>query len=582
MAQHRLWTPIANSFEAYRRRLIADPKAIYEHIWRLVHIEESLVVTVGQALACRLMSLWIEDQDKLEELNHLRRMVTGLGVSGEEILQQNCLTGSIDAWINILQRFGKPSVTNDCEFCSATSEYLFEEIQEGIAFADVWSRIAPVPETHLRERLSRLDRIRSINNFRNKIAHVPISHKSLSAIHQGLRAEIIKLLSPDSNLIRVKSDQDLRTHNFHPPLKGTIANAVGSVSGSDYQQLSAEDSGFDGERYFWGENTRWEAVPFAKLDEELKVTLLFRVNSLVDDPELDEFQAEYHRFAAEIEPVRREPVVASKLERWFPETPKRPTDETSDEPGDSADEPASSQVPADTTEPEDNIVHSTPELVGQLNDEIRKHEFSKTVVLLQTLLERSDLSTEHSDITEWRDLTSIAFQHRQMRTARLMFEKLKEIGNPNADDLRDWAEIAYKERAYETANIVFDALAENGDPYRYNDVARLKHGTVKWTYADHAEFGAEREHEREELLRAAIDLLEEASRHNDPGYEARAYYQQSKVYWHLWRRNQNLPELEAALEKATKAAQTAYEQTYISWWERIERDVSRAKEELVS
>ena len=329
MAQHRLWTPIANAFEAYRRRLIADPKAVYEHIWRLLHIEESLVVTLGQALACRLMSFWESNDEQLEELNHLRRMVTGLGVSTEDTLQQNCLTGSIDAWINVLARFGKSPIAGECGFCAATENYLFEEIDEGIAFADVWSRIAPVPETHLRESLSRLDRIRSINNFRNKIAHVPISHKSLSAIHEGLRAEIIKLLSPDDNLARIKSDQDLRTTKFHEPLKGTIANAVGSVSGSDFQQLLAEESGFEEERYFWGSETCWNAAPFAKLDEELKVTLLFRVNSLIDDPELDEFQAEYHRFAAEIEPVRQESVLAGKLERWFPHMPKLPTDEPS-------------------------------------------------------------------------------------------------------------------------------------------------------------------------------------------------------------------------------------------------------------
>lgn len=30
--QYQLWTPIANAFEAYRRRLVAEPKAVYEHV----------------------------------------------------------------------------------------------------------------------------------------------------------------------------------------------------------------------------------------------------------------------------------------------------------------------------------------------------------------------------------------------------------------------------------------------------------------------------------------------------------------------------------------------------------------------
>ncbi|MBD6617971.1 hypothetical protein FNW02_19610 [Komarekiella sp. 'clone 1'] len=34
--QYQLWTPIANAYEAYRRRLIKSPTAIYEHTWRLI------------------------------------------------------------------------------------------------------------------------------------------------------------------------------------------------------------------------------------------------------------------------------------------------------------------------------------------------------------------------------------------------------------------------------------------------------------------------------------------------------------------------------------------------------------------
>ncbi|MCW6053219.1 hypothetical protein K4039_24910 [Lyngbya sp. CCAP 1446/10] len=47
--QYRLWTPVANAYDIYRRRLIANPEAFYEHTWRLIHIQESLIVTLGSS-----------------------------------------------------------------------------------------------------------------------------------------------------------------------------------------------------------------------------------------------------------------------------------------------------------------------------------------------------------------------------------------------------------------------------------------------------------------------------------------------------------------------------------------------------
>lgn len=56
MVAPRLWTPLANAFEAYRRRIVVEPRAEYEHIWRLIHIQEALVVTLASLLVTRLAS----------------------------------------------------------------------------------------------------------------------------------------------------------------------------------------------------------------------------------------------------------------------------------------------------------------------------------------------------------------------------------------------------------------------------------------------------------------------------------------------------------------------------------------------
>ena len=79
-----LWTPIANALDAYRRRLIADENAFYEHIWRLIHIEEALIVTLGAAIATRLMENWLDDPDRQAELNELRSIVIGIAPTGSD------------------------------------------------------------------------------------------------------------------------------------------------------------------------------------------------------------------------------------------------------------------------------------------------------------------------------------------------------------------------------------------------------------------------------------------------------------------------------------------------------------------
>jgi hypothetical protein len=128
----RLWTPVANALEAYRRRVLRDPKATYEHIWRLIHIHEALVVTVGAALASRLLSQWSDDPSALINLNRLRSLVTGMPERDDEGLSQSppsefCFGGSIKAWIDLLQVFGKSEMLPSCQFCNQLSAYLRAE-----------------------------------------------------------------------------------------------------------------------------------------------------------------------------------------------------------------------------------------------------------------------------------------------------------------------------------------------------------------------------------------------------------------------------------------------------------------------
>ncbi|MBD6619480.1 hypothetical protein FNW02_27550 [Komarekiella sp. 'clone 1'] len=60
----------------------------------------------------------------------------------------------------------------------------------------------------------------------------------------------------------------------------------------------------------------WLASPFVHIDDELGVSLLFRVNHFRDD--LKEKRGEYHRFAAELEPVREQLIPQDTIQAWIP------------------------------------------------------------------------------------------------------------------------------------------------------------------------------------------------------------------------------------------------------------------------
>src|SRR5687768_469089 len=104
----RLWTTIANAVDAYRRRVIAQPDAHYEHVWRLIHVHEATIVTLGALAYSSALAAFNKDGD-LQARKRLRAYLTG--IDPEEDLRSRdgssdspaCLSGSIDAWILFLK-----------------------------------------------------------------------------------------------------------------------------------------------------------------------------------------------------------------------------------------------------------------------------------------------------------------------------------------------------------------------------------------------------------------------------------------------------------------------------------------------
>jgi hypothetical protein len=324
--KYRLWTPVANALDVYRRRILADPPAIYEHLWRLIHIHEALAVTLGAGLATRLLDIWKGDVQNKSRLDHLRSMITGLPEKDGEAISETrtrgyCLGGSIQAWVDLLQHFGKSETMPSCPFCHSVAHYLAETAPEGkLAFLDSWKRLAPVPSvyTHSLPRVKRFD---AINSLRNKLAHVPLPSRVLPELHRGLRREIFSALSADAYEQSEDSLDDFRTVKWHTPLRGLITSASFSVTGSDTRKT---DRGSDQAAPVRiqpdsPDEECWFAEPFFLVDGECKVSLLFRVPDEIDGTS-DNYRGEYHRFAAEFEPVNAKDIHAQVMEPWLPQS----------------------------------------------------------------------------------------------------------------------------------------------------------------------------------------------------------------------------------------------------------------------
>jgi hypothetical protein len=286
--------------------------------------------------------------------------------------------------------------------------------------------------------------------------------------------------------------KDIGIQPWHSSLCGTIFDQKAYVSGSNFGKPSTDKTHQNRKGVYWewklnkSEPITWRASPFVYFDDELKVSLLFRVTpNLSYDLDVNP-TGEYHRFAAEVEPVQRRDISVDDLQSWLPEKP--------------SPEPKEARDTSDT------------------NDSIDTSESLK--------LEES-----------------------------------------NPDNLRTKAEDAFKNRNYKEAVLCYEEMASKNFS-NYTDVAKSRHGAALWRIAN---LSTEDIETRKKKFLRAIELLDEASKHRDIGYQAEAHYQKSKALWHLAEidseNKQNL--LDRAKDEAEKARGLAWEQRYIGWYEWI-------------
>lgn len=345
-----LWTPIANAVDSYRRRLLIEPNAFYEHTWRLIHIHEALVVTLGTALATRLFTLWDKQPNTIINEDVIKRqtqkIITGLNPNQEDPSKNpssGCLSGSISEWINLLNSAKNLNLSAPCPFIDNLKNYIekFPESSNNnsLAFLNDWERIAPVL-SYREQQLTSIKRFQAINELRNKLAHVPISARILPNLHKNLRKELLWLLTHDLKWLNDEdATKDIGILPWHSSLCGQIFDQKAFVSGSNFGKPPTDKTHQNGKGVYWewklnnkSEPITWRASPFVYFDDELKVSLLFRVINLSYDLDVNP-TGEYHRFAAEVEPVQRRDISVDELKSWLPEKPSpEPTEarDTSD------------------------------------------------------------------------------------------------------------------------------------------------------------------------------------------------------------------------------------------------------------
>jgi hypothetical protein len=254
-------------------------------------------------------------------------------------------------------------------------------------------------------------------------------------------------------------------------------------------------------------NNPWCASPFIRVDEELKVSLLFLLRELRTDPSARCFKGDYHRFAAESQPVQKEVVPRALVEDWIPTLPP-PTKSTI----------TSSQSDPSAPVQSDERTPSQP-----------------SAVALSAEVPAEDIRT-------------------------LSDHQLRRVGDE-----------AFRVRDYKRAVDAFNLLAErHGASSEYNDVAKSKHGGSLWRIAAQESMGSDG---KKELIRRAVDLLEQASSHRDPQYRARAHYEKSKALWHLWRLLDDVSYLQQARDVASEAARLQNEPSFVSWYEKVTDDL---------
>ena len=312
-----LWPTVADAVDTYDRCRVGAHG--YERLWRLIHIWESVEITLA---AVGMTRLAFEDSktDKFrKDLRKCRELCYGQSWDSDEGAfknQQGAFDGSIDRWIDILWSLARLE-SPPGNFLPKLKAFLEVEAIDLGFFLEAWRNACDVPVKADNKKISVKECIRRVNIFRNRYAHVPFPSLPIDKIANALE-------DVTEQLFRAKGEEDapepwkttgVLTGAVMLPgkyLRGSGTSSFIPPDGVDVSELSFVFT-YDQKSK---EHERWPAIPFAHLDTSLNGYILTRLKNI------DLGTWEYTRFKAELSPVV--PVENADWLTRFP--PPRPTD----------------------------------------------------------------------------------------------------------------------------------------------------------------------------------------------------------------------------------------------------------------
>lgn len=307
---HRLWGPISQAFDVYRRSSYGGKNTNYEQLWRLVQLHEAVLGVLTALSVSRLVSIFsnLNDDQKRTAVELLfGEQFFDAGNSGD--LQIISLSKGTEEKVVFLQKV--KNLDSD-PFFAALKSYLDEIVQEPKSKSAV-EQIGNL-KIMQEEKIPRLSLFRGIMFVRNKVAHVPLPSDVAKILLQALEVDVAILFGCKN--VRI-SEID---HKYFPDvLKGSIQFHNSVQTGMDHR---VADSFQKNAIALWSSQDKvlsWSINPFLLVGDQLKTWVLARINEpleTVDQNDLQhlptniEFasssnnihfraQAEYHRYAAE-------------------------------------------------------------------------------------------------------------------------------------------------------------------------------------------------------------------------------------------------------------------------------------------
>jgi hypothetical protein len=271
-----LWPPIADAVDTFLKRRVSSADA-YERIWRLIHVWEAITVTLVGAGVARLRCMPEHGAVLRRCREHLHGR-TWNSVTRSFEYYQGALAGSAIARLNILHELSGIDPTGS-SFLTALKTFLNSESLSASKLVQAWARICDVPDQAAQSTpIAVRGGLRLVNEFRNRIAHVPFPYDGL-----GELADAVEEVSEQLFNIEPHPWQGFPDERLESPLCGSLLWRDRVLHGSAHRSNQETTQGlqfsYPTGKKATSKTEHWPGEPFAFVDSMLRPFVLTRLRA---------------------------------------------------------------------------------------------------------------------------------------------------------------------------------------------------------------------------------------------------------------------------------------------------------------